>query len=301
MYLPSFRFLATALIATACPVVGYSQNVLFIGNSFTMGLGGTATLATPSGVGSIFEALATDASHSANVQMVAFPGYDLQTHATSGSPAINAIINGYGGQDWDAVVLQEYSTYATDASSGGNVASFQNALSTLANTISFNNPSADVVLYETWARDAGHPIYNSGQFTGPADMQQQVNFHYGAAEAYLESSIPGLGADDVHVANAGSTWGQFQHSDCSDDIDLYDSDSYHGSDHGYYLSALEIFRTIYDEPTTGLTNVFDTISTTEAHCLQKVVEANYEAVPEPSSAVLAILAGAVFATRRKRA
>jgi len=304
------RLVAGVVIASAFAISALhaqSQNILFIGNSFTFGQGGAQTSTTPAGVGSIVQSLAASAGLTANVQTVAAGGVSLSTHAIPGSLAQTAIANGAPGTGapWDVIVLQEFSTNPT--ASAGNLPQFATALTDLASSVETYNPNAKIVLYETWARDAGHSIYPN-TFTDQEHMQCEVHDGYLFGQNHIQTNVAGFsGVNDVEIAFAGDAWLANDLNLMGPGINLYDSDLHHGNDAGYYLSALEIFETIYDQSAVGLTNA--SLSVQDAQYLQNLsvavhgqkITSTTVLAPEPSSALLSLIAGVGFILRRRRA
>ena len=152
-------------------------------------------------------------------------------------------------EGWDVVVLQELSTRPTDGV--GPAEGFKRDAAWFYDRAKEANPQARVILYETWARRAGHPIYDSGYFASPAQMQRQLRDHYTDAAKraipLLAKQAPG---NDVVVAPVGDAW-ELQLGR-SDTVRLHGPDDYHAGPNGRYLNALVLFSTIFHQPARGL-------------------------------------------------
>lgn len=234
------RALLAVLLTVATSSVSRADtplNLLFIGNSFTAG----------GPIGHLVRDLATDAGWATpNVQYVAPGGQTLGFHLTN-PDTVNAI--GQGG--WDYVVLQEFSTGPTD--NAGDPAAFKSNATSLYDQVKLSSPNANVVLYETWAREANHSIY-PGTFTNPAQMQAQLRTHYNdAADNYIPANSTATVTTDVSVAPAGDAWENYLNSGGT--IRLHATDDYHAGTNGKYLSSAVIYSTIYERSVAGLSSL----------------------------------------------
>ncbi|TWT95183.1 hypothetical protein Pla108_33260 [Botrimarina colliarenosi] len=236
----ALRALLALLVTAAASNVGFADtplNLLFIGNSFTAG----------GPIAHLVRDLATDAGWATpNVQYVAPGGQSLGFHTTN-PDTVNAI--GLGG--WDFVVLQEFSTGPTD--NAGNPAAFKSNATALYDQVKLSSPNANVVLYETWAREADHSFY-PGTFTDPAQMQAQLRTHYNdAADNYIPANSTAAVKTDVVVVPAGDAWENYLNSGGT--IRLHDTDDYHAGPNGQYLSSAVIYSTIYERSVAGLSGL----------------------------------------------
>ncbi|MGE0788175.1 MAG: hypothetical protein AB7S26_21060 [Sandaracinaceae bacterium] len=212
------------------------NEVFFVGNSFTFG----------GPVPVLVHDLAVYAGYpEPNVEYRAIGGQTLEGHradrAADGAPARVA-------EGWDVVVLQELSTRPTDQI--GPAERFKADATWFYDLAKTANEDCEIILYETWARRAGHPIYDS-TFTDPAQMQAELRFHYNdAADRYIPMFATSARASDVRVAPAGDAW-ELQLAAGEPPI-LHASDDYHASAAGQYLNALVIYSTIYHRRADGL-------------------------------------------------
>ena len=210
--------------------------IFFVGNSFTFG----------GPVPNLVHDLAVYAGFpEPNVEYRAIGGQTLEGHradtAAAGAPARVS-------EGWDVVVLQELSTRPTDRI--GPAERFKEDATWFYDLAKDAAPDCEVILYETWARRAGHSIYDS-TFESPAQMQAELRFHYrDAAERYIPAFARSARASDVRVAPAGDAW---EHRLARGEPPrLHASDDYHASDAGAYLNALVIYSTIYRRRADGL-------------------------------------------------
>lgn len=212
------------------------SEVFFVGNSFTFG-GPVPVLVHDLAVYAGFA--------EPNVEYRAVGGQTLEGHradtAPEGAPARVS-------EGWDVVVLQEYSTRPTDQV--GPAEQFKEDATWFYDLAKDANEDCEIILYETWARRTGHPIYDA-TFSDPAQMQAELRFHYrDAAERYIPAFSAAARPSDVRVAPAGDAW-EVQLAGGEPPV-LHASDDYHASAAGAYLNALVIYSTIYGRRADGL-------------------------------------------------
>ena len=210
--------------------------LLFVGNSFTL-------------QGPVPDLVAEFAEHcgfvNVKVDVRAVSGQSLAWHRADTSPeGAPARLR----EGWDVVVLQDYSTRPTEAL--GDPDEFKEDVTWFYERAKEANPSARVVLYETWARRVGHPIYEVA-FGSPAQMQAQLRRNYlDAAERYVPRFASVAPGDRVEVAPVGDAW-ELQLGR-NPDLRLHAPDDYHASALGQYLSAAVLFSTLFDHSASGL-------------------------------------------------
>lgn len=227
---------AAVLDPCAAPLPPTPGRVLFVGNSFTF------TENVPRTFERLVEASGFMAPY---VEMRAVGGRTLAWHRadTSAEGAPNLV-----GEGWDVVVLQEFSTRPTDAI--GDPAQFKEDATWFHDLAITAEPASQVVLYETFARRAGHSFY-PGTFTDPADMQAQLRFHYDdCAERYVPEHTGVVMERPVIVARVGDAWEQVLMD--GEPPRLHGADDYHPNENGAYLAALVFFGTLYERSTVGL-------------------------------------------------
>lgn len=211
--------------------------LLFIGNSFTQG-GPIPHL--------VRDLAASVGWPTPEVDYNAPGGETLAGHRTL--PETLALVDAGG---WDFVVLQEYSTRATD--NAGDPPGFKADATWFYDRIKAASPEAQVVLYETWARHPDHSIY-PGTFTDPAQMQAQIRLHYNdAADSYIPANATHTPSTHVRAAPVGDAWEH--HLAEANALRLHASDDYHAGVNGQYLNGLVIYSTLYGVVATGTTGL----------------------------------------------
>lgn len=277
--------LALCLLMTL-PAVGMAElKVLFIGNSFTIG--------DSASVAAIFDRLSQAGGHGdPTTVMRAVGGMDFQFHSADATTL--ATIN---SQDWDYVILQNYSTEPTHLVDGSHsIADHHTYGTSLYNSIMTNFEDTQVILFETWSRAAAHPLITGvsspGGFASTAQFQSELRLNYRNLADALNSAHPGN--PPVLVAPVGDAWenaGGLMLSSAEGFVDLFGSDNYHGDDDGYYLAAAVFYSTIYGESPLGLSSTPPVASlnlnlnVSPAH-LETVAWSTVQSVPEPSAALV---------------
>ena len=280
--------LALAPGAAAAP-----KNVLFYGNSFTLGFGSTTS------VNAVFRDIAIAAGQEAPlVQSAAASGQDLEWHVNNNTAAIFTLIP--PGSDWDHVVMQEHSTKLTRAYTGSPAfpasidESETNAVA-LLNVAQTRSPNVVPVLYETFARGPGHAFYTGAtpQFPGgPSEMQAEVRDGYDELKAAIDADA---GSDLALIAPVGDAWEELNYDR------LHANDLWHAQNRGTVLAALTIYATIYEDDTSDidLSSILGPLNLTAQDGIELTAAAD-AVVPEPASlATLALGASLLFSRRRK--
>jgi hypothetical protein len=224
-------------------VFGAENKVLFIGNSFTYGAGGTQS------VPDIFDALANGAGQEDPLTVMrAVGGQDYEYHHTNS-------ITGYLDQEqWTHVILQNYSTEPTHV---GSISDHMEYGALLYGDVMANNPDTQVYLYMTWSRAEASSMISgtstSSTFATTDEMLDELRTNYYAlAETLSNANLDRL---PVLVNPVGDAWdlagGHLATSD-PDFMSLHYSDNYHGNNYGYYLSACVHYASIYKSSPIGL-------------------------------------------------
>ncbi|MEO0530242.1 MAG: hypothetical protein AAF266_06640 [Planctomycetota bacterium] len=277
------RLLCTAAIAALLvPVVASAapKNVLFYGNSFTLGFGSTRS------VNALFEDIAVAAGHEEPlVQSAAASGQDLEWHVNNNTAAIFTLIP--PDRDWDAVVMQEHSTKLTRAYTGNprfpdSVDESKATAIQLYNTVQLRSPNAVPVLYETWARAPGHTFYTPPNviFTDAAEMQAEVRAGYQALQAAIDAEE---GGPTALIAPVGTAWETANYDN------LHANDDWHAGNRGTLLAALTIYGTVYGDTTTSdidLSGVLASLGLNAADGAFLTAAADAVLIPEPTAVVL---------------
>lgn len=289
--------------ATACLLIAFAlslgnncraedpKDVLWYGNSFT-----NATCCGSSrSVPNILLDIAVAAGHPAprNVN-ASVDGQTMQWHLTNNTARITTGIA--AGENWENVVLQDYSTWPTHI---GNLAQHLSSTLAMYQLVANRSPNVVPIMYETWARGPGHSVYlgaNPSFPGGPAQMQQELRDGYHMSTNNINNTV---GMNLAKYAPAGDAW-----QNAGFPLTLYASDIYHGQNRGSLLNALILYATIYDDPTVSdipLSGVLTTLGIAAADgALLTGVADRTLAVPEPAVVALVTIAlTAMFSIRRK--
>ncbi len=264
-----------SLLASAASA--QSLNILFYGNSFTLGFGSTRS------VNAVFEDIVIAAGHpDPLVQSASASGQELGWHLDNNTAPIFTFIP--PDRDWDFLVLQEHSTKLTQAYTGSpsfpsSVADSASDAVGLYEVAASRSPDVVPVLYETWARGPGHEFYSGASPVfpgGPSEMQAQVRDGYDTLANAIDASV---GSNLALIAPVGDAW------ENADYDRLHANDLWHAQNRGTLLAALVIYATIYDDPHTSdidLTGVLASLGLNAADGAQLTAVAD-ATVPEPAS------------------
>ena len=141
------------------------MNLLYYGNSYT---------AVNGSVNALVDRLAEEAGLVVPASVPrTFAGKNLAYHLNTNQ--VEAISRSLPlGEEWDHVILQGGTVEA--AATAGNPAKFvADGLSIMAN-VRAHSPQAGAVIYQTWARGAGHSFYQGAapKYPGPLDMHLEL-------------------------------------------------------------------------------------------------------------------------------
>lgn len=278
--------LVLSVAAAAAAWAGSDQyNLLFYGNSFTIGVGFGSTRSV--------NALVSDIAVAAGkpqpfVRAATAAGQSLEWHRTNNTAVITTGIP--AGQNWDFVILQDHSTQPTHI---GSLALHRSSFTGLYSLVRNHSPNVTAIGFETWARAPGHSFYlgNPPLFPGgPTQMQQELRDGYMLSNADT-NALYGDGAS--RTAAVGDAWENANWQS------LHGSDLYHAQNRGTLLAAMMIYGTIYQDNTISdinLAGVLNTLGLTPAdgEFLSGVADAT---LPEPASALLVLFALAIVRRR----
>lgn len=280
-----------ALVAAAPTRAEDPFDIIYFGNSFTNATCCGSSRSVPDVIRDIAVAAGRPAPRNVNRSV---NGQSLAWHLANNTSAINTAIP--VAEDWDFVVLQDFSTMPTHI---GNLS--QHLSSSLAMYQAVANRSADVVpvMYETWARGPGHSYYTGANPSfpgGPAQMQQELRDGYQMSTANINATV---GDDVARLAPAGDAW-----EVAGFPLNFYAGDIYHAQNRGTLLNALVLYGTIYGDTTTSdipLTGVLSSLglSTNDGVIVTTAADAVL-AIPEPSGAAIVLALGACATGLRRR-
>jgi hypothetical protein len=250
---PQSRFIHLAALAALLigSVTAFcTENILFVGNSFTFAAG-APPVEKLGGVPKLVEAIAAAKGQKIETTMVSSGGKDWGWHLQQ--PATETALS---AKQWNWVVLQDYSTKTTHM---GNLSDSLANAETFYKRIRKGSPAAGIVLYETWARGIGHSFYTGTStkksFVDPEEMMTEIRKGYAELKVRLEAIEEG---EQVRLAPVGTAFALCQKK--HPEINLYSGDIYHASEQGYYLSALVIYATVFRDSPTGATREFPGIT-----------------------------------------
>jgi len=265
------------------------KDILWYGNSFTNATccGGTRS------VPNIFRDVVLAAGRPAPVNRnAAIDGQTLQYHLTNNTSIITTGIA--PGNQWEHVVLQDFSTWPTHI---GNLPQHLSSSLGLYQKVAMHSPNVVPVMYETWARGYGNAFYsgvNPSFPGGPTQMQQELRDGYRMSTDNINNAV---GAAIAELAPAGDAWELANFP-----ANFYGDGSYHASNRGSLLNALVLYGTIYDDPTTSdidLTSVLTTLNLSAADGVLLSGLADRVLVPEPSAVALFGVGGVLLAVVRR--
>ncbi|MEF7617449.1 PEP-CTERM sorting domain-containing protein [Aquincola sp. MAHUQ-54] len=305
---------AAALIALQAMPAGAATSILFIGNSFTYGAlasvetWGSSTVTDLNGtniggVPALFKAFTVQAGLDYNVSLETEPGSNLDFHYNNRLALIN--------KPWDKVVMHGQSNL--DFQAPNNPAKISTYTGILGNVFQAQNPNVDISLTATWSRadltfaNTSSPWY--GQPITQMGIDVQAGYEVAAAQnPTIVSAVNPVGLAWNRAINLGIADGNPYDGIATGKINLWASDNYHASNHGYYLHALVDFGMITGiDPRSLGGNEYAAlelgITASEAYALQAVAWDTIQAVPEPSTWLMLALGGGVMglvARRRSR-
>jgi hypothetical protein len=268
--------LALGMLATSEGNAAEPKDILWYGNSFT--LAGNRSM--PNIVSDIAIAAGQTAPRNINA---AVSGQSIQWHLNNNTSVITTSI--MPGESWEHVVLQDFSTAPTHI---GNLSQHISSTLTMYQEVADHSPNVEPIMFETWARGPGHSFYTGGSPSfpgGPTQMQQELRDGYMQSTANINAAA---GSEVAKYAPVGDAW-----ENAGFPLSLYAGDIYHAQNRGSFLSALVLYGTIYEDPTTSdidLSGVLASlgISASDGALLAGIADATM--VPEPTAIVLVAMA-----------
>lgn len=281
--------LAAAMLLLLSANQADAVNILFYGNSYT----NVYTANAPRSVPDLVQEIATAAGQATpNTVNAAVNAQDFAWHLAYNTAVIGNALG--AGEQWDVVVMQNYSTRPTVSVPNGNLTQHRANAVGLYQQVAAHSPGVKPVLYETWARGLGNSVLNyfSG---GQSQMQQELRDGYNLAAADIDTAA---GSAIAEVAPVGDAWENANYDN------LHSSDRSHPNQRGRMLTALVIYSTIYDDGTNDLflsgaldaTLASMSLSAADGEFLTQISDATV--VPEPGLFVLLGLGSTLLIHRR---
>ncbi|MEI6078474.1 MAG: PEP-CTERM sorting domain-containing protein [Verrucomicrobiota bacterium] len=248
---PTIENPVVAKAGTTTPAGG--KRILFIGNSFTSGYKSPVQQfrtnsvinlninfkgeAPKGGVPALFKSFTEQAGLNYQVSLETVGGKGLDFHLTNKCELL--------ARPWDYVVMHGYSTL--DQAKPGDASLLVKSTKQVAELIHEKNPQVEIWLVATWTRADLVYKESSPWFGKPVEtMAKDLRAGYNQARAatpLVRGVIP-----------TGEAWSRAMAEKVADpnpydgiipgEMDLWAADHYHGSNFGYYLSALMIFGEI---------------------------------------------------------
>ncbi|MCA9257644.1 MAG: PEP-CTERM sorting domain-containing protein [Planctomycetales bacterium] len=290
----------TAILVAAALIAALSQRtlraedakyILYFGNSFTNATCCGSTRSVPD----LVSALAVAGGHPAPVTRNASAnGQSLEWHITASGRIIT--IGVPSGEDWDHVVLQDFSTMPTRL---GDLDQHLSSSLTLYEMTAARSPDVQAIMYETWARGPGHDFYTGASPSfpgGPSEMQEEVRSGYQLSTAQIQA-VGGLGA--AKYAPVGDAW-----EAAGFPLDFYASDIYHASNLGTLLNSMILYGSMYGDRSLSdmdLAALLTSLSLSQADGARVAALADAAlAVPEPAALGLVFIAAGLACGVRRR-
>lgn len=270
------------------------KDIIWYGNSFTNATCCGSSRSVPNIVMDIAVAAGHPAPRNVNASV---DGQTMQWHLTNNTARITTGIA--AGENWENVVLQDYSTWPTHI---GNLAQHLSSTLAMYQLVANRSPNVVPIMYETWARGPGFSYYLGANPVfpgGPAQMQQELRDGYHMSTNNINNAV------SMNLAKYAPAGDAFQTAGFP--LTLYANDIYHAQNRGSLLNSLMLYATIYDDPNVSdipLGSVFTTlgISAADGAWLTGIADQTLAAanVPEPASiAILALGLTALLAVRRR--
>lgn len=213
--------------------------VLFVGNSYTF----------VNDLPGLFEAMATASGDPRIVDSIAIAGTSVGYHVVN--PNTATVL----AEGWDIVVLQGQSVEPiTDQ------ALFVQSVVDFAALVEVDNPDAELLLYETWAREQGNAVLTELGLSAE-QMQQGLTEGYAAA----------ADASGARVAPVGQAWALALTE--APQIDLFDPDGSHPSLAGSFLASCVFFAAITGEDAASSDYVPGSLAPADADALEPIADA----------------------------
>ena len=232
----------------ASPSKEAARTILFIGNSYTFGLGskvmnyGDDSVTDlnderKGGVPALFKRFTDQAGLNYQVSLETAGGRTLKWHFETMRAKID--------KPWDHVVLQEYSVL--DPDNPGNPSVTVDYVGRLTSMFAERNPGVKVTLAATWSRwdmvfRDSSPWHDKPITAMAIDIRRGMD--KAATAAGKNTNVSPVGEAFNCAIAAGIADSNPFDGIGPGQVNLWADDNYHGSTHGYYLEALTLFATV---------------------------------------------------------
>jgi hypothetical protein len=221
------RIIYILLFFWSSAAVGQTQNVLFIGNSFTMNFEMPRK----------FSQIAKNEGKSVFVKQLTKGGMDWQYHATN--PNTYQTIK---SEPWDYVVLQGKS-FEPLFDSITVERTTKRYGKQMIDSIRHHWPNAKIMLFMTWGYAEGIELDQDRGYLDYTEMQNRLKRQYlSFAEEFK-----------VAVAPVGEIWKQVKSEYPT--LNLYDTDNYHQNKAGSFLIASTFYNMIFESSLEHFNNI----------------------------------------------
>jgi hypothetical protein len=217
-------------------------DILFVGNSFTHGFAPPAQFFNNQdivdangtdygGVPGIFKKLTANAGRFFNVTIEASCGQTLEGHFDKRADII-------GGRRWDIVVLQELSVRPLPQCHGGEPGRYRAGATQIVELIRRLNPSAELILFETWASPTSIREQHYPEKDGLHLMQNHLRESVFSLAASLDlSGVVRVGEAFLQAVEKGIVAADPLRDETGNKPSLWAGDHRHASAYGSYLAA----------------------------------------------------------------
>lgn len=191
------------------------------------------------GIPGIFKKLTDELGLNYEVHSELVSGKSLEFHYQNALPIINQ-------SKWNVVVMHDFSTGPVPAGRTGKPEIFTKNADLLEQTIHSANKSAEVFLYETWARaDLTYPA--KGPYFGEPITTMAHDLHEAYCKEFTQNgkfrgiaAVGDLWMDAIQKGVALEVPAKTE----AGKVNLWGADSYHPSIYGAYLNALVLVKQI---------------------------------------------------------
>ena len=200
------------------------------------------------GIPGIFKKFTEEAGVPYDVHLEAVSAKPLEYHYAHALPLI-------AQPQWDAVVLQDYSSGPLPEARGGKPGRFFKYATLLEQAVHGANPRARVYLYENWPRadlvyPAGAPYAGESVDAMTHDLRDAYTREF-TGDGHFAGVLP-VGEAWLRAIQTGAAQANPFLPGQDDRMDLWAEDDYHPSAEGAYLATLVVYQRITGKDARGL-------------------------------------------------